>query len=409
MVTLNWNVLPAEMKYSVVELLNAKDTAAFAKASREAYHMSVPTMFADIKLNTFDALRSFVLNVPAAHCRYVRTLQVELSTPGLSATQISGHLHELLSRCVRVEELSLKLAGSLKPTVIPCFERLHYLTKLSITNVAQEETSPLSERLAVSIAASIPNLADLTLDRITRSAIHAPELLGAYPFIPIVLGDDDVPAHRYLGSRLSLPSLLQIPSLRALRVRDTHLGDPEWSRATPRCRLDTLELGSSCYESADHNRTYAECILAHTGRSLQHLTLGSPVIDVPTLKHLRTLRVASVFPLEHLYDTLCALAAAPVADLAIECHEDDAEDMCDVLEDFLSQCVERHGEGFFTRLLDVSLCTLSDELAHAVPACASKIHHTPSAGGAAAAIQRMQDFVRDVRSNQKNATMQASR
>ena len=161
MVTLNWNVLPAEMKYSVVELLTAKDTAAFAKASREAYHMSVPTMFAvsaghivsphtmlmciwqDIKLNTFDALRSFVLNVPATHCRYVRTLQVELSTPGLSATQISDHLYELLSRCVRVEELSLKLAGSLKPTVIPCFERLRYLTKLSITNVAQEETSPL--------------------------------------------------------------------------------------------------------------------------------------------------------------------------------------------------------------------------------------------------------------------------
>lgn len=45
MVATAWNVLPAEMKYSVVQLLTAKDTTSFAKASREAYALSVPTMF----------------------------------------------------------------------------------------------------------------------------------------------------------------------------------------------------------------------------------------------------------------------------------------------------------------------------------------------------------------------------
>ena len=53
MVALTWNVLPAEMKYSVVELLNAKDTTAFAKASREAYTLSVPTMFTVSVAQTF--------------------------------------------------------------------------------------------------------------------------------------------------------------------------------------------------------------------------------------------------------------------------------------------------------------------------------------------------------------------
>ena len=45
MVALTWNVLPAEMKYSVVELLNSKDTTTFSKSNKEAYSLAVPTMF----------------------------------------------------------------------------------------------------------------------------------------------------------------------------------------------------------------------------------------------------------------------------------------------------------------------------------------------------------------------------
>ena len=46
--------------------------------------------------------------------------------------------------------------------------------------------------MVVSIAASVPNLQELVLDKISRSAVHAPELIGAYPFVPVVSGDEDI-------------------------------------------------------------------------------------------------------------------------------------------------------------------------------------------------------------------------
>ena len=89
-------------------------------------------------------MRSFVANVPPAHCRYVRSLHIEVSNPAPpSVAHVTAALSDVLCRCVRVEELTLRLAGSLKPSIIPCFAQLQALTRLSIANTAQEETSPL--------------------------------------------------------------------------------------------------------------------------------------------------------------------------------------------------------------------------------------------------------------------------
>ena len=96
-----------------------------------------------------------------------------------------------------------------------------------------------SERLAVSIAFSLPRLEDLTLIRITRSAIHAEDLV--FSSVPVVTGDDDdsvITPHAVLGSELRLPQLLRLPNLHRLKIRDTHLGDPLWGElGVPECPL----------------------------------------------------------------------------------------------------------------------------------------------------------------------------
>lgn len=229
-----------------------------------------------------------------------------------------------------------------------------------------DRTHHRSERLVVSIAASIPNLSHLVLDRICRSVIHAPELLGAYPFIPVVAGNDDVPAHPLLGNELSLPSLLQISTLQELRIRDTHLGDSRWSTVSAQCQLHTLEIGSCCYESPEFNRTCAERIIEAAGRSIENLTLSSALpSDVKTnltLTSLKTLRTTSLLPIENLAETLGALCDSPVETLLLECHEDDVEEQCIALEDFLISYRGDEKRPSLPRLKRVSLSTVTDIL-----------------------------------------------
>lgn len=40
-----WNDLPAEMKFAVVEHLDVLDAAHFSKSNREAYELSIPTLY----------------------------------------------------------------------------------------------------------------------------------------------------------------------------------------------------------------------------------------------------------------------------------------------------------------------------------------------------------------------------
>lgn len=211
----------------------------------------------------------------------------------------------------------------------------------------------------MAIAASVPHLTHLVLDRICRSAIHAPELLGAAPFVPVVVGDADIAAHPALGpAPLSLPSLLLIPSLRTLRLRDTHLGDARWGTTPPQCALDTLELGSCCYEPPEFNATCAQRILAAVGHSVRELSLGAALQHPCTLPRLTTLHVSPLVPLENLVETLACVGGAPVAALTIECHEDDLTEAQDALKELHDICVERAPP--FAQLTSVSLRTVAD-------------------------------------------------
>lgn len=193
--------------------------------------------------------------------------------------------------------------------------------------------------------------------------------MGAYPYAPVVIGDEDVPEHPKLGDQLSLPSLMLIPTLRELRIRNTHLGDRRWSVVTPLCKLDTLEVGSCSYESPAFNRACAERIVDAAGRSVQDLSLSAALSSDAcarlALSHLTKLRVTSLLPLEDLAQTLTALSDSPVETLELECHEDDVEDQCVELSDFLASCQNTTiGSGdrrpIFPRLRRVSLESVED-------------------------------------------------
>ena len=122
-----------------------------------------------------------------------------------------------------------------------------------------------SERLVVSIALAVPQLQELTLDRITRPQIHAPDLFGVP--IPTDIGDGDIEDHPVVGSAWSIPSLLQIPTLQQLRIRDTHLGDRRWENATCLAPLSVLNLGSCCHVSPDVGRAHVEVIVRNVAKA----------------------------------------------------------------------------------------------------------------------------------------------
>lgn len=226
-----------------------------------------------------------------------------------------------------------------------------------------------SERLVVSIAASVPNLQELSLDRITRSALHAPELVGAYPFVPVVSGDADIPDHARLGSDLSLPSLLRLPTLTRLKIRDTHLGDPKWSRTPISCALEFLDLGSCYHESPDFNRVCTERVLGSIGHVVDEFSLNTALsgdeyaFEKPKetpLKKLRKLHLTPLFPVDNVVGTLTTLSGSPVEELSVRCHEDDVLEMCSALEDFLSLRVERAESDFYKHLAQINVSTVSD-------------------------------------------------
>lgn len=223
-----------------------------------------------------------------------------------------------------------------------------------------------SERLAVSLAFSLPRLEDLTLVRITRSALHAQEL--AFSTVPVVTGDDDdaqIPPHPRLGRDLRLPQLLRLPYLRRLKISDTHLGDPLWGAlGTPECPLEVLKLGSCAYVSPEKNEEHTARILASVPTSIEDFSLSS-ALGVkaapspsgfsakgddgassnlpPALPHLHTLHLTPLVPTSSLTSTLAqpTLAGSPVHTLSCSFAPDDAAEGCAALEAFLKERSER--------------------------------------------------------------------
>ncbi|KDQ60337.1 hypothetical protein JAAARDRAFT_32718 [Jaapia argillacea MUCL 33604] len=366
-----WSSLPPEIKLNVIDLLEVEQIKALASIDSETRSLCVPFVFKSVNVKSYEDLLNFLDEVPRDYYQCIRRLSLctkstkdnnaqgvfftHATTDNPSPHPRTDALIALIAHCARLEELSLLLMGSLANTIIPYFEMLHNLRSLTIDNAGDEERTPISERLAVSIAASCPTLTHLSLSCISRSVIHASESLGVYPYIPLVSNDDDVPPHPRLGSALSLPSLLSIPTLKKLAIRDTHLGDPLWESVDPQCHLEVLDLGSSYHETDERNRTYIECILAKVYSTVDEFTLNTSITSIPPAMRLRRLRLTPLVPLSRFTQTLSSFSTSPVEKISIECHEEDLVDVCETLEEFLSTRVEMTELGFFKDLSDVSL------------------------------------------------------
>jgi hypothetical protein len=360
------------MKLAIIDTLQLDDVKSLAKVDQRTYQACVPAQFRKVKLDSIEVLQRFLEDVPRSYCCHIEELELNThsknSTNHVPSRLRADALIELLSASLRIHKLTLKVTGSLDKSVISPFSALLNLKQLSISNVGDEKKTPLSERLVVSIALSIRNLEELSLDRITRSRVHAPELEGVFPFIPLSLDDEDIPNHSLLGSELSLPSLLQISSLRKLTIRDTHLGDERWTTAPILCRLEFLDLGSCYHEDETFNTRCTERIMAAVGPTVDEFSLTAAVSDSlfaePTatpLRKLRKLHISPFFPVDSVVETMSNLAGSPVEGISVQCFEDDVVDVCTALEEFLNLRVERGCE-FYHKLkrIDVSVTALDD-------------------------------------------------
>ncbi|KAJ7190944.1 hypothetical protein GGX14DRAFT_482223 [Mycena pura] len=379
----SWHTLPAEMQLAVVDNLDLADARVFSAVDQRTYAVCVPVLFRDVKLATQADLDLFLENVPRAYCRHIEYLDVAIAS---AARAHADALIALLLASPRLAQLVLRLTGAIDKSVIPCFAVLANLRHLTIRNCAEEIVAPLSERLVVSIAASVPDLRYLELDRVSRSTLHAPELVGKYPFVPLVRGDDDIPDHPTLAAELSLPSLLAIPSLRQLTIRDTHLGDPRWATAPVACRLEVLDLGSCAHEPDAPNRLAVERIMSAVGPSLSSFSVAT-ALDAPPrtpLPRLRALHISPFVPPDDVVDTVAALAASPIEALSVQCFADDVADACTALEAFLALRASR-GPAFFGKLARIDVTVAGDESDGPNPAADAE---------RAQAEQRLQTFCR---------------
>ncbi|KAJ8073777.1 hypothetical protein AAF712_003249 [Marasmius tenuissimus] len=401
----SWSSLPAEMKLAVTEALDEQDIRALSLVDQSTYAACVPATFKNLRINGYSKLAKFMQNVPRAYLRYVRTLN--LSTETLTPTSfrvVTEQVISLLLACRCLEDLTLRLAGSLHYTLASCFRLLSDLKSLTICNTGTEEDSPLSERFIVAVAASVPNLQNLTLDRISRSQLHAPELRGEYS-VPLVRNDQDIPDDPVLGSDLYLPSLLRIPTLRELTIRETHLGDPRWSTVPVACRLEVLDLGSCYHADEDFNSSCIQRIMAAVGRTVDEFSLETMVSDtlfakpaVTPMQRLRKLHISPFFPVDNVVDTMSNLAGSPIESLSMQCFEDDVVDVCTALEEFLNLRVER-GPNFYGRLSRIDVAVAVQE---GIPLA---VDDADSHEERLKATKRLQDFCRDLRlaSHFKNA------
>ncbi|EPQ53455.1 hypothetical protein GLOTRDRAFT_139692 [Gloeophyllum trabeum ATCC 11539] len=402
-----WVSLPAEMKLAVIDLLEVDQAKNFAFVSRETRRLCATAIFQSVILKSHEDLVDFLRDVPAAYYPFIRRLDVcSKSTQDRSGVPSRTEaVTALLRHCTQLERLSLRLEGSLANNAISCFCSLHSLKNVSIQNCGDEASTPISERFVVSIAASVPRLEELSLYRISRSTMHAPELVGVYPYVPVVAGDEDIEDHPLLGSALYLPSLLRIPTLRKLVIRDTHLGDPRWATAPVACPLEILDLGSSYHETDEFNRVCTERIIRNVGATIDEFTLntsfGSSEVDTTVthvrpqaeqpLKKLRKLHLTPLVPVDNVVDTLSTLGGSPIERISVQCFEYDVADVCTALQDFLALRGERAETGFYAHLNEIQVTVTED-----LDALSSVIGGCAIPCGSADAAARLQAYCREL-------------
>ena len=188
--------------------------------------------------------------------------------------------------------------------------------------------------------------------------------MAVYPFVPLVVGDEDIESHPILGSNLSLPSLLRIPTLRRLQISETHLGDPLWNTTPPSSDLEVLDLGACGYETPEFNMMCTERIINNLARSssIRELFINTPLQDETfkdpfstPLRSLNHIHLMPLLPVDRVVWTLLTLSGSPVHTISVECFEEDALEMCYALEDFLTMRLGQQDFAFYQRLRVVNL------------------------------------------------------
>ena len=99
----------------------------------------------NIRLNSYEALSSFMRHVPKSYYHHIRSLSI-CSKPSLAShgpTDQASALIEILSFATRVESLSLHFIGSPVKSIIPSFQTLHGLRSLHLSNCGDENAQPL--------------------------------------------------------------------------------------------------------------------------------------------------------------------------------------------------------------------------------------------------------------------------
>ncbi|KAG7446761.1 uncharacterized protein BT62DRAFT_931336 [Guyanagaster necrorhizus] len=353
---MSWHDLPTEMHLAILDVLDYEQVRALSTVDRTTYEACVPSLFKSVTLNTHDALEQFLENVPKDYCRYIQSIQVDLKRQDFNRSgrkERTNSLISLLQACLRLVALDVRNAGYLHPDILSCV--LPSLRSLVLSHWDPEEMMPLSERLVVSFAASLPLLNHLSISGATRSTLHAPDLVGVYPPVPLVVGDSDIPAHPIFGNDLNLPSLLRLTGLRTLSIKDTHLGDARWDTEQVCCQLERVDLMGCCEEG------WTERIMARVGRTVGEFGLSVPVkpASVKGLASLKKLRIGEYFPVDDVAETLGVFAGSPIERVEMECFEEDVVDVCTELEGWL----RRRGEGLWQRLerVDVNVLESSDD------------------------------------------------
>lgn len=286
----NWHSLPTELLIDIVNRLPSSAVRTLAVTCRSSHSLCLPAIFANVILPSVESLQAFALHVPRQYGRYILSLSVCSEQKGTPLEHFSptDALVTILSTASRLQSLALSLASPLDPPkIIPAFSHLENVHTLDVRNCGLEEDTPLSERLVVSLAASLPSLTHLRLSRISRSAACV-DLCDVPYNVPVAMHDFDVPPHSRLGTNLALPSLLTIPTLRVLEIRDTWLGcdsklDIDSDESRP--RIEKLLLTGNMYTSdnpALDNDAYTAWVRA-CGPSFNTLALGTalaPKADV---------------------------------------------------------------------------------------------------------------------------------
>ncbi|KAF9491703.1 hypothetical protein BDN71DRAFT_1397879, partial [Pleurotus eryngii] len=362
----SWQSLPAEMKIAVLDLLDNVDVRALATTQRSIYPLCIPSLFTKIILRDWQAIVQFLENVPSHYLSHTRSLDLSTQGDPIHPPRTDAVVR-ILTAAPRLHHLVLNLAGPLDKRAIQCFAPMARLRTLAISNCADENFLPISERFVVSVAATIPRLEELSLDCISRSKLHVHDSENLPIYVPLVLGDTDIPDHPVLGAQLNLPSLLALPALRKLHIHRTHLGDPAWASVDVRCKLQVLDLGSCCHENDAVNRVCTERIMAAVGPTVDEFALTTSVQDakfaqrgMTPLQKLRKLHISPFFPIDSIVDTVSNLAGSPIESLSVQCYEDDVVDTCSAMEDFLSLRVER-GPLFYDRLKTIHVTVTAND------------------------------------------------